>query len=158
MHPQPRLAAGTGVIVCISEHRGAPPPPPLETFGDYSKKSEESQWSQHSHPDPARGCGWARWSCCCKTSQQQVQPCHVRQASQSLLQDGASVRHLELAIWITILLRSGWTCLVAMVSLSARQIWLMMPDFSLYSICVFVCFASLDSPKAWRIFCVAKSF
>jgi len=33
--------AGTGVTVFISEHRGAPPPPP-ETFGAYSKKSEES--------------------------------------------------------------------------------------------------------------------
>jgi len=33
--------AGTGVTVLISEHRGAPPPPP-ETFGAYSKKSEES--------------------------------------------------------------------------------------------------------------------
>jgi len=32
--------AGTGVTVLISEH-GAPPPPP-ETFGAYSKKSEES--------------------------------------------------------------------------------------------------------------------
>jgi len=33
--------AGTGVTVLIAEHRGAPPPPP-ETFGAYSKKSEES--------------------------------------------------------------------------------------------------------------------
>merc|ERR1719163_1850745 len=33
--------AGTGITVLISEHRGAPPPPP-ETFGAYSKKSEES--------------------------------------------------------------------------------------------------------------------
>merc|ERR1719453_432838 len=32
---------GTLVTVFISEHRGAPPPPP-ETFGAYSKKSEES--------------------------------------------------------------------------------------------------------------------
>merc|ERR1719152_1051726 len=33
--------AGTGVTVLISEHRGAPPPPP-ETFGAYAKKSQES--------------------------------------------------------------------------------------------------------------------
>merc|ERR1719454_2182862 len=33
--------AGTGVTALISDHRGAPPPPP-ETFGAYSKKSEES--------------------------------------------------------------------------------------------------------------------
>merc|ERR1719421_62291 len=33
--------AGTGVTVFISEHRGAPPPPP-ETFGAYAKKSQES--------------------------------------------------------------------------------------------------------------------
>merc|ERR1712086_585645 len=33
--------AGTGVTVLIAEHREAPPPPP-ETFGAYSKKSEES--------------------------------------------------------------------------------------------------------------------
>merc|ERR1719197_304608 len=33
--------AGTGIGFLISEHRGAPPPPP-ETFGAYSKKSEES--------------------------------------------------------------------------------------------------------------------
>merc|ERR1719215_1356883 len=33
--------AGTGVTVFISEHRGAPPPPP-ETFGAYAKKPEES--------------------------------------------------------------------------------------------------------------------
>merc|ERR1719428_871266 len=34
--------AGTGVTVFISEHNQGAPPPPPETFGAYSKKSEES--------------------------------------------------------------------------------------------------------------------
>merc|ERR1719453_1800078 len=34
--------AGTGVTVLISEHNQGAPPPPPETFGAYSKKSEES--------------------------------------------------------------------------------------------------------------------
>merc|ERR1719428_1577341 len=34
--------AGTGVTVLISEHNQGAPPPPPETWGAYSKKSEES--------------------------------------------------------------------------------------------------------------------